>query len=171
MNLVHLIARQWRQRRARTALSIASVAIAAAAVLGVMLAQTSVRMAYRKLLAATEGQPTLEIVSAEGTRFDRDIVPQVTDIFGVQAATPLVTRATMARTSGKRFRTVLLGVAQLDAQAWQMLPLVEGAKCSKDGEALRLGRSGQTPEDRSRRSADRHRQPRSAQFEDRGPGR
>ncbi len=136
MNLLHLIARQWRQRRARTALSIASVAIAAAAVLGVMLAQTSVRMAYRKLLAATEGQPTLEIVSAEGTRFDAGAVPKLTHIPGVQAATPLVTRATMARSGGKRFRTVLLGVAPDDAPAWAMLPLTEGTVCRKDGEAL-----------------------------------
>ncbi|MEX2112634.1 MAG: FtsX-like permease family protein, partial [Pirellulales bacterium] len=136
MNLVHLIARQWRQRRARTALSIISVAIAAAAVLGVTLAQTSVRMAYRKLLAATEGQPTLEIVASEGTRFDPASVPKIGDIPGIQAATPLVTRATMGRSGGKRFRTVLLGVAPEDPHAWEMLPLVEGVACRSASEAL-----------------------------------
>ncbi len=136
MNLLHLIARQWRQRRARTALSIMSVAIAAAAVLGVTLAQTSVRMAYRDLLAATEGRPTLEIVAAEGTRFDPSTVPDVNDIPGVQSVTPLVTRATLGRSGGKRFRTVLLGVPPEDPQVWERLPPVEGVACRKDGEAL-----------------------------------
>src|SRR5262245_22146875 len=136
MNLVHLIARQWRQRRARTALSILSVAIAAAAVLGVTIAQTSVRMAYRNLLAATEGRPTLEIVASEGTRFDPSAVPDIEDVTGVQSVTPLVTRATMARVGGKRFRTVLLGVPPRDAQVWERLALEDGAVCQKDGEAL-----------------------------------
>ena len=65
MNLVHVIFRQWRQRPARTALSIFSVAIAVAAVLGIALAQSSVRLGYRKLLAVVEGRPALEIVAAE----------------------------------------------------------------------------------------------------------
>ena len=136
MNLLHLIVRQWRQRPARTALSIASVAIAAAAVLGVTLAQTSVRMAYRELLAVTDGRPAIEIVAAEGGRFDPAAAPSVVDIEGVRSSMPLVTRATMARASGKRFRGVLLGVDPNEPQIWEALPLVEGRPCQQDDEAL-----------------------------------
>jgi putative ABC transport system permease protein len=136
MRLLHLIARQWRQRPARTALSIASVAIAAAAVLGVTLAQASVRIAYRQLLEATEGRPAVEIVEAAGERFDPQRVPPLSDVAGVRSAVPLVTRATMARANGKRFRGVLLGVPATGGEAWEVLPLTEGDVCRQEGEAL-----------------------------------
>ncbi len=136
MNLVHLIVRQWRQRPARTALSIVSVAIAVAAVLGVTLAQSSVRLAFRELLAATEGHPAVEIVAIDGGRFDAARVPGVDHLDGARAATPLVTRATLARVNGKRFQAVLLGVPPDDAQLWEALPLDEGITCRESRQAL-----------------------------------
>ncbi len=136
MNLVHLIVRQWRRRPARTVLSILSVAIAVAAVLGVALAQTSVRLGYRKLLEAVEGRPALEVVLVEGGRFDAEQVPKLADVSGVAAEIPIVTRATLARVQGKRFRAVLLGVPTEQAQVWDALPLTAGRACEDSDEAL-----------------------------------
>ena len=110
MNLAYLIARQWRMRPGRTALSIAAVAIATAAVLGVALAQSAVRLGYQELLTTAEGKPALEIVAGEGGRFEAAQLPKLADVPGCRSATPLVTRATMARAGGKRFRGVLLGI-------------------------------------------------------------
>ena len=104
MNLVHLIVGQWRQRPARTLLSILSVTIAVAAVFGVVLAQASVRLGYRKIWEAVEGRPALEIVQTSGGRFDPTEVPNVNDIAGVFAEVPIVTRASLARVHGKRIR-------------------------------------------------------------------
>lgn len=136
MNLVHLIVRQWRQRPGRTAISILSVAIAAAAVLGVALAQASVRQGYRKLLAAVEGRPALEILLVAGGRFGPEQVPKNADISGVAAEIPIVTRATLARVQGKRFKSVLLGVPTEQPQVWEALPLTEGRACEDADEVL-----------------------------------
>ncbi len=136
MNLVHLIVRQWRQRLARTLLSVASVAIAVAAVLGVMLAQSSVRLAYRELLAVTESSPAVEIIAAEGGRFDPAAIGPLTDVAGVRAATPVVTRATLARVNGERFRAVVLGIPSGDEAIWEALPLVDGVPCRQERQAL-----------------------------------
>src|SRR6185295_9728086 len=90
MNLLHVIGRQWRQRPARTVLSILSVAIAVAAVFGVALAQSSVRLGYRKLIQAVEGSPALEMLSASGGRIAIDDAPKLSDIPGVRAVVPIV---------------------------------------------------------------------------------
>lgn len=136
MNLIHMIARGWRQRPARTALSIASVAIAVAAVLGTALAQSSVRLGVQKLSGTLDEQPALEIVSLAGGRLASDEVPAVDDVPGVVAAIPLVNRATLARVHGKRFRTVLLGLPVDNDAAWKALPLTAGEPCREAGEAI-----------------------------------
>jgi putative ABC transport system permease protein len=136
MNLMHMIARGWRQRPARTALSIFSVAIAVAAVLGTALAQSSVRLGVRQLSATLDEHPALEIVSLEGGRLASDEVPAVGDVPGVVAAIPLVNRATLARVHGKRFRAVLVGLPVDNDAAWKALPLAAGQPCRKPGEAI-----------------------------------
>jgi putative ABC transport system permease protein len=136
MNLVHLIVRQWRQRPGRTLLSIASVAIAVAAVLGVTLSQAAVRLGYRKLLEVTEGRPALEIVAAAGGRFAVQRVPKLADISGIRTACPIVTRATMVRSHGKRFHAVLLGLPPDAEGAWESLPLIRGRICRQPDEAV-----------------------------------
>jgi putative ABC transport system permease protein len=136
MNLLHMIARGWRQRPARTALSIASVAIAVAAVLGTALAQSSVRLGVAKLTGTLDERPALEIVSLEGGRLATDEVPDLSDVDGVVAAIGLVNRATLARVHGKRFRAVLVGLPLENEQAWKALPLADGAPCRAAGEAI-----------------------------------
>src|SRR5262245_9249513 len=136
MNLLHVIARQWRQRPARTVLSILSVAISVAAVFGVALAQSSVRLGYRKLIRAVEGPPALEILSAGGGRLAIDEVPDIGDVPGVRARIPLVTRGTLARVHGKRFRAVLVGLPEDNSDVWKSLPLVEGRKLGEANETL-----------------------------------
>ena len=136
MNLLHVIGRQWRQRPARTVLSVLSVAIAVAAVFGVALAQSSVRLGYRKLIQAVEGSPALEILSASGGRIAIDEGPNFSDIPGVRAAAPIVTRGTLARVNGKRFRAVLAGLPTDDERIWQSLQIEEGRKCQASGEAM-----------------------------------
>jgi len=108
MNLLHIILRQWRQRPARTLLSILSVAIGVAAVLGVALAQSSVRLGYRKLLAAVEGHAALEVAAADGSRFAQSEAERIESIEGADESFAIVTRATLARVHRKRFRAVLL---------------------------------------------------------------
>ncbi len=136
MNLLHVIGRQWRQRPARTVLSVLSVAIAVAAVFGVALAQSSVRLGYRKLIQAVEGSPALEVLSASGGRITLDEAPKFSDIPGVRAAVPIVTRGTLARVKGKRFRAVLAGLPTDDERIWQSLQIEEGRKCQAPGEAM-----------------------------------
>lgn len=136
MNLMHVIGRQWRERPARTVLSILSVAIAVAAVFGVALAQSSVRLGYRKLIQAVEGSPALEILSASGGRIAIDEAPKFSDIPGVRAAVPVVTRGTLARIKGKRFRAVLAALPTDDERIWQSLEIEKGRKCQAPGEAL-----------------------------------
>lgn len=136
MELLHLVVRQWRQRKGRTALSILSVAIAVAAVLGTALSQSSVRSGVRSITRAVGGRPALEIVSAAGGRLSPSELPEIDDIPGVEASFPLVTRATLARTQGKRFRGVLLGLPADDPEAWQALPLASGRHCEESNEAV-----------------------------------
>ncbi len=136
MNLLHLIVRQWRRRPARTLLSILSVAIAASAVLGVTLAQTSVRLGYRKLLETVEGRPALEIALIEGGRFEPALVPPLADIAGVVTEIPIVTRGTMARVQGKRFKSVLLGVPSELPAVWEALTIIEGEPCRDADEVV-----------------------------------
>ncbi len=136
MNLAHLIFRQRRQRPWRTALSIASVAIAAAAVLGITLAQASVRMGYRKLLDVAGGRAALEIVAAGGGRFSPAGLPSLDNFPHTDSVTPLVTRATLARVNRQRFRSVILGVPPDAAGIWQQLPITAGKPCRQPGEAL-----------------------------------
>ena len=136
MNLLHVIVRQWRERPARTVLSILSVAIAVAAVFGVALAQSSVRLGYRKLIQAVEGSPALEILSTAGGRIAVDEAPKLLDVPGVRAAAPIVTRGTLARIKGKRFRAVLAGLPTDDERIWQSLQIEQGRKCEAPGEAM-----------------------------------
>jgi putative ABC transport system permease protein len=136
MNLVHLIGRGWRERPGRAVLSLVSVAIAVAAVLGTALAQSSVRLGVKKLTASLDEHPALEIVSTSGERLEAAEVPAVASVPGVVAAIPVVSRATLARVHGKRFRSVMLGLPVGDEQVWQALPVVSGAPCRREGEVL-----------------------------------
>jgi putative ABC transport system permease protein len=136
MNVLHLIARGWRQRPARTLLSIFSVAIAVAAALGTALAQSSVRLGMVQLSREVTRHPALEIVSHSGGRLPPDSVPAVGDIPGVRAAIPVVNRATLARVHGKRFRAILVGLPLDNRDAWQALPLTAGVACREPGEAI-----------------------------------
>ena len=113
-----------------------SVAIAVAAVLGTALAQTSVRVGVRNLSKEIGGRPALEIVSLAGGRLAVDDVPELTDIPGIEASFPLVTRATLARSQGKRMRTVLLGLPPDQQAAWDALPLTSGRACAEPNEAV-----------------------------------
>jgi putative ABC transport system permease protein len=136
MNLLHLILRGWRQRPARTALSIASVAVAIAAVLGTALAQSSVRLGIRRLSAAVDKFPAVEVVSSRGGRFAAAEVPKLSGVSGVLSTVPVASRATMARAGGKKFRTVLIGLPLADNHAWDALSLVDGNPVTKSGQAV-----------------------------------
>lgn len=135
MSFLHVIARGWRERPARTALSMFSVAVAVAAVLGTALAQSSVRLGVRQLSAEVDRRPAVEIVSAEGGRLPEDDVPEVADLPGVLTAMPIANRATLARVHGRRFRGVLVGLPLDQLDEWS-LPLAEGEPCRKAGEAI-----------------------------------
>lgn len=136
MNFLHLIARGWRERPARSALSVFSVAIAVAAVLGTALAQSSVRLGVRKLSSEVERHPALEIVASAGGRLEAAEVPKIADVPGVLAAIPVVNRATLARVHGKRFRAVLVGLPLDNDDAWKALPLTAGRACQGPGEVI-----------------------------------
>lgn len=136
MNLLHIILRQWRQRPARTLLSVLSVAIGVAAVMGVTLAQSSVRLGYRKLLAAVEGHAALEVAAADGSRFSQSEAERIETIEGADESFAIVTRATLARVQRKRFRAVLLGFDPSSETAWSVLPVISGDRCEREDEAL-----------------------------------
>ncbi|HEY1598737.1 MAG TPA: FtsX-like permease family protein [Pirellulales bacterium] len=136
MDLLHLVVRQWRQRKARTALSMLSVAIAVAAVLGTALAQTTVRVGVRNLSKEIGGRPALEVVSLSGGRLNVGDVPNVDGIAGAEGSFPLVTRATLARRQGKRLRCVLLGIPPDSQVAWGALPLASGRACQERNDAV-----------------------------------
>jgi putative ABC transport system permease protein len=123
-------------RPGRTALSILSVAIAVAAVLGTALAQTSVRQGVRNLSREVGGRPALEIVSLAGGRLVESEVPDTADIPGATAGFSIISRGTIARVHGKRFRAVLVGLPPDDETAWQSVPLVSGRAVEEPGEAI-----------------------------------
>src|SRR5690349_2848257 len=129
MNLLHLIVRQWRQRPGRTLLSILSVAIAVAAVLGMSIAQSAVRLGNQQLLQTIESRPSLDLLSVSGERFSRDEVPEIANLPGVTASFPVLSRATNSRVHGKKFRSILLGLPLDEPQAWQALALDSGTAC------------------------------------------
>jgi putative ABC transport system permease protein len=136
MNILHLIARGWRQRPARTALSIFSVAIAVAAALGTALAQSSVRLGVAQLSREVDKHPALEIVPLAGGRLSPEVVPAIGDIPGVVAAIPVVNRATLARVHGKRFRAILVGLPLDNRDAWKALALTSGSACRQRGQVI-----------------------------------
>jgi putative ABC transport system permease protein len=136
MNLLHLILRGWRLRPGRTVISIASVSVAIAAVLGTALAQSSVRQGIRRLSAAVDKFPAIEVVAAAGGRFEPAEVPNLSDLPGVVSVVPVASRATAARFRGKKFRSVLIGLLLSDQKAWDALSLVEGKPVTKSGQAV-----------------------------------
>ena len=62
-----------------------------------------------------------------GGRISLEQSPNLADIPGVKAAVPLVTRGTLARVKGKRFRSILLGLPTDDDRIWQSLDIEKGA--------------------------------------------
>ena len=135
MWLTQLLMSQWRQRPGRTFFSIFSIAIAVAAVLGTMLAQSSVRRGYQVLSQAVEGPPALDIVSLSGGRFPIADVP-VLDDEAISAAVPLLSRTTSARVSGQRFKSIILGLPTGIREVADVVEICEGELCRQPGQAV-----------------------------------
>jgi putative ABC transport system permease protein len=136
MNLLPLILQQWRQRPARTSFSLLSVSIAVAAILGTMLAQSSVRQGNRELSDMLESRPAFDIVAATGGRLALDDVPKLADVEGLRGSFPVISRAALARVHGHRLRTILVALPLDSPVVWQDLPITQGRACHRSDEVL-----------------------------------
>ena len=135
MWLTQLLMSQWKQRPGRTLFSILSVSIAVAAVLGTLLAQSSVRRGYQVLSEAVEGPPGLDIVPVEGGRFSIDEVPAFQDN-AILASVPLLSRTTSARVSGNKFKSIVLGLPTDISEVAGALEIRQGELCREPGQVV-----------------------------------
>jgi putative ABC transport system permease protein len=126
MSLFHLVWHQWRHHGTRTLFSVLSISVAVAAVLSTTLAQSSVRGSYQRLLSAVDQRPTLEVIASDGGSFATEDLPLFDSVSGVESVFPSLTRPTLARVQGRRFRAMLLGLPESSSDVWKMLRLVDG---------------------------------------------
>lgn len=136
MIFAQFLLRQWRQRPIRSLLSLLSVAIAVATVLGTALAQSSVRSGSKELTDDIQGVASLDIVSANGGRFQSSAIPNIDDLAGVRGSFPIANRAVAGRINGKQFRGLATGIPASPSVAWERLPIKEGRAILAANEAV-----------------------------------
>jgi putative ABC transport system permease protein len=92
-----------------------SIVIGVTAAVAINLGTATTRNAYKHMFAMVTGKATLEVESAGGADFTRELVPKIAAVPGVIAAAPLVERPTSMSLSGgeKRVRLQILGIDSL----------------------------------------------------------
>ena len=123
MRLGGLLLRQWRNRPGRALATAASVAVAVGAVVATWVSADASRAGYRRLTAAVEGVPSIDVSARGGGRFDIETLPRLADVAGVRAIVPLFYRPTLLRVGEKRVREIAVGV---DAASLVDTGLLEG---------------------------------------------
>ncbi|MFM8433948.1 MAG: ABC transporter permease, partial [Planctomycetia bacterium] len=110
MRLWRLLLRQWLTRPGRALATAASVAVAVGAIVATWVSADASRAGYRRLTAAVEGVPAIDVSARGGGRFDIESLPRLADVGGVRAIVPLFYRPTLLRVGEKRVREIAVGV-------------------------------------------------------------
>ena len=99
----------WRQRPARFVLTLVSLILSTATLVSVFVASHNARMAFQALNSAIKGLPSLDVVNAEGDRFNLDLLNAVLTDKEYQPAIPTLVRGTILRNGDKKSRGLALG--------------------------------------------------------------
>jgi len=129
MRLWKLLLRQWLARPGRALATVASVAVAVGAVVATWVSADASRAGYRRLTAAVEGLPSIDVSARGGGRFDIDSLPRLSDVSGVRAIVPLFYRPTLLRVGEKRVREIAVGVDAASLVDTGLLTLTAGRPC------------------------------------------
>lgn len=100
----------WRQRPARFFLTLISLILSTATLVSVFVASHNARMAFQALNSAVKGLPSLDIVNAEGDRFQLDLLDSLLADEKWQPALPTLVRGTILRNSTNKSRGLALGM-------------------------------------------------------------
>ncbi|NCA12308.1 ABC transporter permease, partial [bacterium] len=87
------------------------------------------RAGYRRLTAAVEGVPSIDVSARGGGRFDIEALPRLTHVGGVRAIVPLFYRPTLLRVGEKRVREIAVGVDAAALVDTGLLSLAAGRPC------------------------------------------
>jgi putative ABC transport system permease protein len=129
MKLGSLLIRQWRNRPGRALATAASVAVAVGAVVATWVSADASRAGYRRLTAAVEGVPSIDVSARGGGRFDIQTLPRLADVAGVRAVVPLFYRPTLLRVGEKRVREIAVGVDVASLVDTGLIELTGGRAC------------------------------------------
>lgn len=99
----------WRQRPARFFLTLISLVLSTATLVSVFVASHNARMAFVALNSAVKGLPSLDIVNAEGDRFQLDLIDDLLADKQWQPAWPTLVRGTILRNGTNKSRGLALG--------------------------------------------------------------
>ena len=100
----------WRQRPARFFLTLISLILSTATLVSVFVASHNARMAFQALNNAVKGLPSLDIVNAEGDRFQLNLLDKLLADEQWQPALPTLVRGTILRNSTDKSRGLALGI-------------------------------------------------------------
>lgn len=100
----------WRQRPARFFLTLISLILSTATLVSVFVASHNARMAFQALNNAVKGLPSLDIVNAEGDRFQLNLLDTLLGDEQWQPALPTLVRGTILRNSTNKSRGLALGI-------------------------------------------------------------
>jgi putative ABC transport system permease protein len=129
MRLWRLLLRQWLTRPGRALATAASVAVAVGAVVATWVSADASRAGYRRLTAAVEGVPSIDVSARGGGRFDIEALPRLSDVNGVRAIVPLFYRPTLLRVGEKRVREIAVGVDATALVDTGLMSLAAGRPC------------------------------------------
>jgi putative ABC transport system permease protein len=129
MRLWRLLLRQWLARPGRALATAASVAVAVGAVVATWVSADASRAGYRRLTAAVEGVPSIDVSARGGGRFDIEALPRLSTVGGVRAIVPLFYRPTLLRVGEKRVREIAVGVDAAALVETGLMTLVAGRPC------------------------------------------
>ena len=129
MKLGGLLLRQWRNRPGRALATAASVAVAVGAVVATWVSADASRAGYRRLTAAVDGVPSIDVSARGGGRFEIETLPRLVDVGGVRAVVPLFYRPTLLRVGDKRVREIAVGVDAAALVDTGLVELTAGRAC------------------------------------------
>lgn len=104
----------WRQRPARFFLTLISLILSTATLVSVFVASHNARMAFQALNNAVRGLPSLDIVNAEGDRFQLGLLDNLLQDEKWQPALPTLVRGTILRSTTNKSRGLALGMPLAD---------------------------------------------------------
>lgn len=102
--------RETAHRPVRTVLTVLSVALGTAAVVAVLLTMASVRKAQDAMFATLTGKTDFLIAAEGGASFDAELLDRISQIQGIQAAVPSISRSTILYVGDRRAKTQVVGV-------------------------------------------------------------